>query len=50
MHGIEIKNVKYSSTLGHDDSHTFSATVYKNGKRWCIASMMDGAGVLISSQ
>jgi len=38
MHGIEIKNVKYSSTLGHDDSHTFSATVYKNGKRWCTAS------------
>lgn len=38
MSQITIKNVNYSATLGHDDSHTFRATVYKDGKRWCIAS------------
>lgn len=43
---IEIRNVKYAA-FQSQDSHCFQATVYKDGKRWCVASD-DGNGGCIN--
>ena len=39
---FELKNVKYAA-FASEDSHCFEATLYKDGKRWCIVSD-DGHG------